>query len=55
MLNYAALFAKLQAINYAGNLSLEPHINGEIDTIRNCKTAVENLWEQAETENSKRK
>lgn len=47
MLDWRAHFTALQRIGYNGPFSLEPHISGELETIRHCKTAVEQLWDEA--------
>lgn len=46
MLDWRGHFAALKAIGYDGPFSLEPHINGKIETIRQCKEAVEKMWEE---------
>lgn len=47
LINYLPHFAALKRIGYAGNISLEPHINGSLETILQCKQAVERLWKEA--------
>jgi sugar phosphate isomerase/epimerase len=47
MLDWRAHFAALQHLGYDGSLSLEPHIDGRLETIRQCKTVVETLWQEA--------
>lgn len=49
MVDYRAHFAALQRINYAGPVSLEPHMDGSLDTICKCKRAAEQLWAAAAT------
>ena len=44
MLDWRAHFRALQRSGYAGPISLEPHINGQVETIRHCKEAVERMW-----------
>ena len=44
MVDYRAHFAALQRINYAGPVSLEPHMDGSLATIQKCKQAAEQLW-----------
>ena len=44
MIDYRRHFAALKRIGYAGPISLEPHIDGSLETIRQCKAAVETLW-----------
>ncbi|MEP7269957.1 MAG: sugar phosphate isomerase/epimerase family protein [Acidobacteriota bacterium] len=44
MMGYRAHFAALQQIGYNGPISLEPHMDGSLETIRKCKQAVERLW-----------
>ncbi len=44
MLDYRAHFAALRRSGYNGPVSLEPHMDGSLETIRNCKRAVELLW-----------
>ena len=55
MIDYRPHFAALKRIGYAGNISLEPHlephpesqIDGKLQTIQRCKHAVELLWQEA--------
>ncbi len=47
MMDWRAHFAALQRIGYAGPISLEPHINGQLETIRQCQAAVHKLWAEA--------
>lgn len=47
MVDYRAHFAALQRINYAGPVSLEPHMDGSLATIQKCKQAAERLWAEA--------
>lgn len=44
MINYHPHFAALKHIGYEGPISLEPHMDGKLETIRRCKEAVERLW-----------
>lgn len=44
MIDYRPHFAELKRIGYAGPISLEPHIDGKLETILNCKQAVEEMW-----------
>lgn len=44
MINYHPHFAALKRIGYDGPISLEPHMDGKLETIRRCKEAVERLW-----------
>jgi sugar phosphate isomerase/epimerase len=44
MIDYAKHFAALKKINYTGNISLEPHLDGSFEKTLLCKMAVENLW-----------
>ena len=44
MLDWRAHLRALQRSGYAGPISLEPHINGQVETIRHCKEAVERMW-----------
>ncbi len=44
MIDYRPHFAALRSIGYSGPVSLEPHMDGSLETIQSCKTAVENLW-----------
>lgn len=48
MIDYCAHFAALKRIGYDGPVSLEPHIDGQLETVRKCKQAVEQLWAVAE-------
>lgn len=47
MMNWRAHLAALQRIGYAGPISLEPHINGHLETIQQCQAAVRKLWAEA--------
>jgi sugar phosphate isomerase/epimerase len=47
MLDWRAHFAALQRSGYAGPISLEPHIDGRLETIRQCQAAVKTLWQKA--------
>lgn len=44
MIDYRPHFAALKRIGYAGPISLEPHMDGSLETIQSCKDAVERLW-----------
>ncbi len=41
LIDYCAHFAALRASSYDGAVSLEPHMDGSLETIRKCKAAVE--------------
>jgi L-ribulose-5-phosphate 3-epimerase len=43
MIDYRTHFAALHAAGYAGPVSLEPHMNGSLETIQKCIGAVEKL------------
>jgi sugar phosphate isomerase/epimerase len=43
MIDYRAHFEALERIGYTGPISLEPHMDGNPETIRRCKAAVEEL------------
>lgn len=47
MIDYRPHFAALKRMGYAGNISLEPHMDGSLDTILNCKRGVERLWHES--------
>jgi L-ribulose-5-phosphate 3-epimerase len=47
MLKWRSHLAALQRIKYAGPISLEPHINGELETIQECQAAIKRLWAAA--------
>ncbi len=47
MMNYRAHFAALKRRSYTGPISLEPHLDGRLETIQRCKEAVEQLWAAA--------
>lgn len=47
MMDYQGHFAALQRIGYDGLISLEPHMDGSLETIQKCKQAVELLWNTA--------
>jgi sugar phosphate isomerase/epimerase len=53
LLDWVGHFTVLQRLGFRGNYSLEPHINGELATIQQCKAAVERLWEMAEEQSAK--
>lgn len=46
MIDYHPHFAALKRIGYNGNISLEPHMDGSLETILRCKQAVERLWDE---------
>jgi len=48
MIDYRRHFARLREIGFEGVFSLEPHLNGEAETIRQCKEAVERAWRASE-------
>jgi len=50
MVDYCAHFASLQRINYVGPISLEPHMDGSLETVQKCKHAAEQFWDKASTE-----
>jgi sugar phosphate isomerase/epimerase len=41
IIDYRAHFAALARIGYRGPVSLEPHMDGKVETIRRCREAVE--------------
>jgi L-ribulose-5-phosphate 3-epimerase len=41
LIDYRAHVAALRAAGYAGPVSLEPHMDGSLETIRKCKAAIE--------------
>ncbi len=45
LIDYCPHFAALKGIGYAGPVSLEPHMDGNLETIRACKDAVTRLWQ----------
>jgi sugar phosphate isomerase/epimerase len=45
MIDYRAHFAGLRNAGYRGPISLEPHMNGHLETIRRCKAALEKCYE----------
>jgi sugar phosphate isomerase/epimerase len=47
MMDYQGHFAALQRLGYDGVISLEPHMDGSLETIQKCKQAVEHLWNTA--------
>ena len=47
LIDYRLHFTALKRIGYAGNISLEPHMDGSLETISRCKQAVERLWDEA--------
>lgn len=44
MIDYHPHFAGLKRIEYAGPISLEPHMDGSLRTIQQCREAVERHW-----------
>jgi sugar phosphate isomerase/epimerase len=44
IIDYHRHFRRLQAMSYAGPISLEPHMDGSEATIRRCKESVEQAW-----------
>ena len=44
LIDYRPHFAALKRIGYSGPISLEPHMDGKLETIVKCKQAVERLW-----------
>jgi sugar phosphate isomerase/epimerase len=52
MVDYRAHFAALQRINYVGPISLEPHMDGSLETIQKCKQAAEHFWDKALAEHN---
>jgi sugar phosphate isomerase/epimerase len=51
LINFKAHFAALRRINYQGPISLEPHMDGNPETIRRCRDAAEAENQQLKTEN----
>jgi sugar phosphate isomerase/epimerase len=45
--DYRVHFAALRKAGFGGTISLEPHMDGQPETIRRCKNAVEQLWNDA--------
>jgi L-ribulose-5-phosphate 3-epimerase len=45
MIDYGRHFAKLRQIGFQGSFSLEPHMDGSLETVRRCKEAVERCWD----------
>jgi sugar phosphate isomerase/epimerase len=45
IIDYHAHFRALQRIDYRGPISLEPHMDGSVETTQACKNAFERLWE----------
>lgn len=44
IIDFAAHFQALRDSGYHGPISLEPHMDGSLDTIRRCKEAFDRLW-----------
>ena len=44
MMNWEAHLKALKMIGYSGAISLEPHIDGKLETILACKEAIEKMW-----------
>jgi sugar phosphate isomerase/epimerase len=49
MIDYRAHFAALRGSGYEGPISLEPHMDGSLETIRACKQALEFCYESYAT------
>ena len=49
MVDYRSHFARLRACGFDGPFSLEPHMDGKLETIRRCKEAAERAWLAAES------
>lgn len=47
LIDYRPHFAALKQMGYSGNISLEPHMDGDLETILNCKRTVERLWNES--------
>jgi sugar phosphate isomerase/epimerase len=45
LIDYRRHFAGLKKVGYAGPISLEPHMDGSLETIRRCKEALEKCYE----------
>ena len=45
MIDYRAHFVALKKSGYQGPISLEPHMDGSLETIRRCKEALEKSYE----------
>ncbi|HEX4947182.1 MAG TPA: sugar phosphate isomerase/epimerase, partial [Blastocatellia bacterium] len=46
MLDWPGHLRALKQSRYHGPYSLEPHIDGSLDTIRACKRAIEDIWNE---------
>ena len=44
MMNWEEHLKALKMIGYSGAISLEPHIDGKLETILACKEAIEKMW-----------
>ena len=44
MIDYRRHFERLRRLGFDGSFSLEPHMDGKLETIRRCKEAVEQAW-----------
>lgn len=44
LIDYRPHFNALKQIGYSGPISLEPHMDGSLETILRCRQAVELLW-----------
>ena len=49
LIDFRAHFLALKNAGYAGPVSLEPHMDGSLETIRRCKEALEHLYESYST------
>ncbi len=47
LIDYRSHCTALRSIHYQGPISLEPHMNGDEETIRRCKDAFVKLWHSA--------
>jgi sugar phosphate isomerase/epimerase len=45
MIDYRGHFERLRKAGFDGSFSLEPHMDGKLETIRRCKEAVERAWD----------
>jgi len=48
MIDYRGHCAALRTLGYPGPISLEPHMDGSLETTRRCLQSFERLWQEAE-------
>lgn len=49
IIDYRRHFARLRETGFSGSFSLEPHLDGKIETVRKCKEAAERAWAESKS------